>query len=93
MSSQAEPGEARPPEIRDGHSVLPRSVIRGDQIRDRGTLRTVTHVELPERQPWATHIYFEPLEGHDAYLHVPTNQPVFVRRLRGEGDDSWPLPL
>jgi hypothetical protein len=89
--------EGPKPEVRTGLSVAPHEVVSGDQLRDRGVIRTVVYAVRPADRSQTVRIHLEPMWGHDTYLQVPNGETIYVRRVcaelaGGQPDRDGPAP-
>lgn len=65
---------------RKGITVSPEEMVPGDQIRDQGVVRTVSHVELPEYDGTTVLVHFTPRDGYARGLRAVKGFGLFVLR-------------
>jgi hypothetical protein len=69
---------------RDGMMVRPEEIVPGDQTRDHGVVRTISHIELPARRGGSAVVWFTPREGYPPNLFLACGFGIYVRRVHGE---------
>jgi hypothetical protein len=65
---------------RTGVTVRPEEMIPGDQIRDQGVLRTVSHIEQTEDDRTTVLVCFTPRDGYAPHLRAVRGFGLFVLR-------------